>query len=148
MNGKTPALQSGHAATALHRPPDAKERKRLSGPALRTFFRLAGLWKLSTAEQMGLLGFPPKSTFYQWRKTPGSASLSDDALQRLSLIFGIFEELQTLMPTPEAADNWVRLANDVPLFGGKAPIFLMSSGRLDDLLGVRRYLYAVGEGWG
>lgn len=148
MNGKIPAPQSGPVTTAMYRPPGPNERKRLSGPALRAFFRLAELWKLSTAEQMGLLGFPPKSTFYSWRKSPGSASLSDNALQRLSLIFGIYKELQYLMPTPEAADNWVRLAHDAPLFGGRAPISILSSGRLDDLLGVRRYLYAVGEGWG
>lgn len=147
MNGKIPAPQPGHATTAMYRPLGANERKRLSGPSLRTFFRLAGVWQLSTGEQVGLLGFPPKSTFYQWRKAPGRASLPDDTLQRLSLIFGIFKELQTLMPTSESADNWIRLANDAPLFGGQAPISFLSSGRLDDLLGVRRYLYAVGEGW-
>jgi hypothetical protein len=143
----TPAMQSGPAVPTKHPPPDARERKRLSGPALRTFFRLAGPWKLSTSEQMGLLGFPPKSTFYHWRKVPESASLPYDTLQRLSLIFGIYAELQTLMPTPEAADNWARAVNDAPLFGGQAPITLMASGHLDDLLGLRRYLYAVGEGW-
>lgn len=128
-------------------PPDAKERKRLSGPTLRSFFRLAELWKLSTDEQIGVLGFPSKSTFYKWRKEPENASLSYDTLQRLSLIFGIYKELQYLMPTNESADAWVRLANDAPLFNRKAPISVMSSGHFDDLLCVRRYLYAVGEGW-
>lgn len=148
MNDETLDAQLDLAPTPRHpSPPDVKERKRLTGPALRTFFRLAELWKLSTDEQIGLLGFPSKSTFYKWRKEPENASLSYDALQRLSLIFGIYEALQYLMPTTESADAWVQLANDAPLFDGKAPISLMSSGRIDDLLGVRRYLYAVGEGW-
>ena len=42
--------------TAQERPAAAVDRKGLSGPALRTFFRIAGLWGLSVDEQMTLLG--------------------------------------------------------------------------------------------
>ena len=42
--------------------------KALSGPALRTFFRIAETWRLSVAEQMTLLGFPARSTFFNWKK--------------------------------------------------------------------------------
>ena len=38
-----------HQATAI-------DPKGLSGPALRTFFRIAKLWSLSVEEQMTLLG--------------------------------------------------------------------------------------------
>src|SRR5712691_13122523 len=37
-------------------PPPQLDRKALSGPALRTFFRIADLWGLSVEEQMTLLG--------------------------------------------------------------------------------------------
>ena len=41
---------------ARMRPAKAIDRKNLSGPALRMFFRVAELWGLSVKEQMILLG--------------------------------------------------------------------------------------------
>src|SRR3546814_16117519 len=52
------------------RPGAVTDRKGLSGPALRTFFRIAQLWKLSKDEQMALLGVRARSKVFKWKKDP------------------------------------------------------------------------------
>ena len=77
-------------------------RKALSAPGLRAFFRIAEQWGLSVAEQMTLLGLTARSTYFAWKKNPG-VELSRDTLERISYILGIFKALQILLPDPEAA---------------------------------------------
>ena len=59
------------------------EPDRLSAPALRTFFRIADEWELSSDEARTLLGSPPRSTFFLWKKT-GHGQLGRDTLERVS----------------------------------------------------------------
>jgi len=114
---------------------------RLSGPALRTFFRIADAWKLSSDEARTLLGSPPRSTFFLWKKT-GQGQLGRDTLERVSYILGIYKALQILLPDAAAADAWVRKPNAAPLFGGKPALERMLSGNVADLYVVRQYLDA------
>lgn len=46
----------------------AMDRKDLTGPALRTFFRIAEAWKLQEQEQMRLLGLESRSTLQSWKR--------------------------------------------------------------------------------
>jgi hypothetical protein len=114
---------------------------RLSGPALRTFFRIAAEWKLSSDEARTLLGGPPRSTFFLWKKT-GHGQLGRDTLERVSYILGIYKALQILLPDAAAADAWVRKPNAAPVFGGKPALERMLSGNVADLYVVRQYLDA------
>jgi hypothetical protein len=114
---------------------------RLSGPALRTFFRIADEWKLSSDEARTLLGSPPRSTFFLWKKT-GHAQLRRDTLERVSYILGIYKALEILLPDAAAADAWVRKPNAAPVFGGKPALERMLSGNVSDLYVVRQYLDA------
>ena len=41
-------------------------RRRLSGPAMRTFIAIADLWALSQDERLLVLGLPSRSTYYGW----------------------------------------------------------------------------------
>ncbi len=123
-----------HLATAM-------DRRDLSGPALRTFFRIAELWRLSAGEQMTLLGVASRSTFFKWKKTPNVA-LPKDTLERISYIVGIYKALQILLPDEKAADEWVRRPNAAPLFGGRTALERMLSGHVADLFLVRQYLDA------
>ncbi|MGA9342521.1 MAG: MbcA/ParS/Xre antitoxin family protein [Rhodanobacteraceae bacterium] len=113
----------------------------LTGPALRTFFRIAELWRLNTSEQRRLLGDPPSSTFFKWKKER-KATLGRDVLERISYVLGIFKALEILLPAPEHANTWVRKANTSPLFGGHPPLDRMLSGNVADLYVVRQYLDA------
>jgi|SRR5437764_14968540 Protein of unknown function (DUF2384) len=125
--------------------PAEYDRKALSGPALRTFFRIAEQWKLTNEEQMTLLG-AERSTFYKWKRER-EGLLSKDTLERISYILGIYKDLQILLPNEQAADAWVRRPNTAPLFGGKSALDRMLSGKVSDLYVVRQYLDAQRGGW-
>jgi hypothetical protein len=127
-------------------PARATDQKDLSGPALRTFFRIAALWELSVDEQMTLLGVAARSTFFKWRKE-GNTTLPRDTLERISYILGIYKALQILLPDDRASDTWIKRPNDAPLFGGRPAIERMLSGQVSDLFVVRQYLDAQRGGW-
>ena len=118
----------------------------LGGPALRTFFRIADAWKLGADEARRLLGDPPRSTYFLWKRT-GAGQLSRDTLERISYVFGIFKALQILLPDEAAADAWLRKPNAAPLFGGKTALERMLSGNVADLYVVRQFLDAQRGGW-
>jgi hypothetical protein len=122
--------------------------ERLAAAGLRAFARIAEAWGLSVDEQLNLLGQPPRSTFFAWRKHPEKASLSRDTLERLSNLLGIYKSLQILLPDAAAADAWVRQPNSAAPFGGGSALQRMLAGNVSDLNLVRRYLDGVrGGGW-
>jgi len=127
-------------------PPPQLDRKALSGPALRTFFRIADLWGLSVEEQMTLLGVASRSTFFKWKKEK-DALLPKDTLERISYILGIYKALQILLPNERATDMWIRRPNTAPPFGGQSALTRMLSGHVSDLYVVRQYLDAQRGGW-
>ena len=115
---------------------------------LRAFARIAAAWGLSIDEQLCLLGQPPRSTFFAWRKQPERAHLSRDTLERLSCLLGIYKALQILLPDAHAADAWVRKPSSAEPFGGRSALDRMLAGNVGDLLAVRRHLDGVrGGGW-
>ena len=128
-------------AAALSKP------ERLSGPGLRAFFRIAGAWHLTVAEQQNALGGVSKQTIYNWKQCPGEARLSVDQLDRISYIFGIYRALDILCTRPERADTWIRRENSASPFGGRPAAKLLLSGRMEDLIRVRRYLDGVRGAW-
>ncbi|MBI4371297.1 MAG: DUF2384 domain-containing protein [Elusimicrobia bacterium] len=117
-----------------------------SGPALRTFFRIAERWDLNVEEQMKLLGITARSTFFKWKQDQ-DGRLGLDTLERISYILGIFKALNILLPNAEAADTWIKKNNDAPIFGGKSALRRMVSGQVSDLYVVREYLDAQRGGW-
>ena len=116
------------------------DRRRLSGPALGAFLRIADLWGLSVDQRMILLGVTARSTFFKWKK--GGSALPKDTLERISYILGIYGALQVLLPDPEAADAWVKSPNAAYPFGGTSALDRMLSGQVSDLYVVRQYLDA------
>jgi hypothetical protein len=117
----------------------------MSGPALRTFFRIAEAWDLTNDEQIILLG-TERSTYFKWKRERDGL-LSRDTLERISYILGIYKALHILLPNDQAADTWVKRSNTAPLFGGKSAMDRMLSGRVSDLYVVRQYLDAQRGGW-
>ena len=117
----------------------------LGGPALRAFFALAERWKLRTAEQRTLLGEPPESTYFKWKKQQDGTP-SRDVIERISYLLGIWKDLQILFPDATQADAWIRKPNDAPLFAGRSALDRMLSGNVADLYVVRQYLDAQ-RGW-
>ncbi|WP_158881088.1 MbcA/ParS/Xre antitoxin family protein [Rhodanobacter sp. L36] len=117
----------------------------LAGPALRAFFNMAEQWNLRMADQRKLLGDPPESTFYKWKRQQGGAT-GRDVVERISYLLGIWKALQILFPDPAQADAWLHKPNQSPLFGGHSALERMLSGNVADLFVVRQYLDAQ-RGW-
>ena len=113
----------------------------LAGPALRAFFRIAAAWDLTTAQQRVLLGRPPSSTYFKWKKT-GAGALPRDVVERISYLLGIYKALQILLPDPQRADKWISEPNSAPLFAGGSALERMLGGNVSDLYVVRAYLDA------
>jgi hypothetical protein len=135
-------------AARPHPQTPAVSTARMAAAGIRAFQRVAQQWGLSVEEQLRLLGEPPRSTWFAWRKAPDAAALPRDTLERLSNILGIYKSLQILLPDERAADEWVRKPNSAGAFGGQSALDRMLAGNLSDLSHVRRYLDAVrGGGW-
>lgn len=119
----------------------------LSAPAIRAFALIAAAWEMNTAEQRAALGGVSKQTIYNWREDPERARLSDDQLDRISYLLGIYKALHILFTRPEQADSWIRRPNSAVPFGGRPAAELMFSGRMLDLIRVRRYLDSARGAW-
>jgi Protein of unknown function (DUF2384) len=120
---------------------DPLARRRMSAPALRTFFAITRAWGLNVADERALLGWPPPSTFHKYKAGQGGV-LSYDALTRVSLVLGIYKALQILYPEAAFADRWMQMPNTNGLFAGRTPAAFVADTGLDGLFQVRRLLDA------
>lgn len=111
-----------------------------SAVALKAFFGITQKWKLTTDQERKLLG-TPLATFYRWKKNK-EGSLTQDTFERISYILGIYKALRIVLPSEEAANQWIKKPNQAALFGGKSALDKLLVGRVIDLADVRRYLDA------
>jgi hypothetical protein len=126
--------------------PEGPEALAMAQAGLRALVRMADLWGLSVEQQRKLLGDLPKTTYYGLLK--GSVrTVSRDTLERLSLLMGIWANLEILIPQAEAATGWLRRPHPGHSFAGQAPLDWMLQGRVASLVDVRRHLEAWRFGW-
>lgn len=124
-------------------------RRRLSGPALRTFTAIADLWRLDEGERLLVLGLPSRSTYYGWLKAAREhqdVTLGVDVLTRISVVLGIHQALGILHADEPDGIAWLRRPHRAPLFGGQPPLALVTGGTQDGLMAVRRFLDAARGG--
>ncbi len=124
-------------------------RKRLSAPGLRTFLAIADLWELDEQQRLLVLGLPSRSTYYNWVKAVREhrdITLDVDVLTRLSAVLGIHQALGVLYADEMAGVRWLTTPNRATVFGGHAPLRLVTGGTQDGLLTVRRFLDAARGG--
>lgn len=117
----------------------------LVDPGLRTVFRIAEKWGLGNDDLSILLGQPSRSTFFRW-KAGQAAQATQDLLERLSYMLGIYKGLHTLFSHDDVADKWISQPNDNPLFAGRPPLQRMLAGKVSDLYVVRQHVDAA-RGW-
>lgn len=108
--------------------------------ALKAFFGITRKWHLNSDQERILLGVP-KATFYRWKQQKDGA-LSQDTLERISYILGIYKALRILLPSEQAANEWIHKPNQAPLFSGNTALDKLVKGQVIDLADVRRYLDA------
>jgi hypothetical protein len=118
-----------------------EDRLRLTGPALRGFFSIADRWGLSAVEEAKILGLAKPGIARRWRER-SPVVVPSAVLLRVSYVLGIFGALNSIFSDPAQADQWLRRPNTAPLFGGKCALDYITSGEIDDLSLVRRYLEA------
>jgi hypothetical protein len=61
-------------------------------------------------------------------------------------VLGIHQALGVLNPTEQAGIAWLRGPHNAPVYGGRPPMALVTSGTQDGLLTVRRFLDAARGG--
>lgn len=114
--------------------------------ALKMFFRITARWGLGEKEQIVLLGNPVRSTSCHWKKNM-KGYLTDDTIERISYIVGIYKSLHILLPNEHRANSWVKNPNKIQLFNGRSALDKMIEGKVSDLYVVDQYLRANCEGW-
>ncbi len=139
-----PAVDPGPAA-AIPNLSDAGTRARLTPAAVDGVVRLAEIWRLTSAEVCALLGGVSERTWFRMKKGEWSGALSHDTLTRVSALVGIFKGLRLLFSEP-LCDEWVRLPNKGPLYGGRRPLEVMIEGGIPRMLEVRRHVDALRGG--
>lgn len=124
-------------------------RRRLSAPGLRAFLAIADLWGLTEEQRRLVLGLPARSTYQSWVKAVRAhreVTLDVDVLTRISAVLGIHQALGVLFGTEAEGVAWLRLPHGAPVFGGQAPLALVTCGSQDGVLTVRRFLDAARGG--
>lgn len=128
---------------------DPATRLRLTPAALDGVIRLSDLWRLSTEETCLLLGDMSERSWFRLKKQDFRADrtlrLSQDMLTRISVLVGIFKGLRLLF-SETLADDWIRLPNRGPLFGGRTPIEIAIERGIPGLLEIRFHIDALRGG--
>jgi len=124
---------------------DAATRERLTPAAVDGVVRLAEIWRLTSAEICALLGGISERTWFRMKKGAWPGALSQDTLTRVSVLVGTFKGLRLLFSEP-LSDEWVRLPNKGPLYGGRRPLDSMIEGGIPKMLEVRRHIDALRGG--
>ena len=109
--------------------------------AAKAFFNLVKEWGLTNEQQIILLGSPSKATFHRWKKG-AVKEFSQDTLERISYLLGIYKALHIIFNRPEQANSWIHRDNQAELFAGKSALQYMLQGKISHLYEVRKYLDA------
>ena len=115
---------------------------RHGGAGLRTFLNIAETWSLSIEEQMYLLDIHDLATFEDWKvrvQAHEAIAIPVDVIVRIGCVLSIYGSLTTLFPEGRAAD-WLRAQNMHEIFRGASALTVMTTGTLEDLDAVVRYL--------
>ena len=117
-----------------------RKSKRTIDAALQAFFNITNSWGLSAYEERILLGSPTEVTFAKWKSRKSANRLQRDTLERISYIVGIYIDLNILLPSTQAANEWMKKPNTAPLFQGRSALKQILTGNITDLANVRSYL--------
>jgi hypothetical protein len=115
--------------------------------ALKAVGAVADRWGVPRGQRYLLLGVS-ESTANHWFSEIARSTFPEDreikpvVLERASHVVSIYDALHRLIAGTadgrESADLWIGEPNQA--FGGRKPIELLLSGRMDDLFAVRSYL--------
>lgn len=113
--------------------PEMIQTPRAARVAIRQFCRIADLWGLSRRERQQLLTVSAP-TLRRYETGEFKRGLRPETLERLSLVFNIYEASRTLMPDVAIAHAWPRRDNEADGFHGRSAIDIMT----DDPSGLKQ----------
>ena len=113
--------------------------------ALKGFFGICREWDCTQKEMMQLLGGVSRSTLAKYETLP-HVTLSQDTLERISYILGIYKSLRVMYPTADRANRRVRLETSEAPFAGTSALDFMVRGSMKHLMETRRYFDAKRAG--
>ncbi len=116
------------------------ERERLSQPGLKAFFRIVEQWSVRDEDARTLLGGVSNGPYYTWKRDTNRV-LDTDVLTRISYLLGICKALRILY-SEKLADEWMKLPNTNPIFGGRTPLDYVLRGGIPAMQILRRLLDA------
>jgi Protein of unknown function (DUF2384) len=145
MSAPSLAARSDPTVQLMPNLADEATRERLSSSAIVGVLHIADLWRLSSGEVCALLGAISERTWFRMKKGKWPRTLSQDQMTRVSALTGIFKGLRLLFSLP-LADEWIRLPNKNPLFGGRRPLDVMIGGGIPAMLEVRHLVDALRGG--
>lgn len=107
--------------------PEAIQTPKAAQVAMRQFCRIADLWRLSKRERQQLLAVSA-STLRRYELGVFQRGLRSQTLERMSLIFNIYEATKILMSDAVLAHAWPKRSNDAEGFHGRSAIAVMTEG--------------------
>ena len=137
LNGQTP-LEATLASTAGRDRAIRALSPHVRGVAMRAFDRLCKVWVLSEEDQRGLLGISAGVELDRWREDP--VLIAPDAIERISVLLGVFRAINVLLPSPTSADEWIRRPNKTRMFAGGSALEFMLERGLAGMYDLRGYL--------
>lgn len=130
-----PALESAHPGS----------RAEMAEAGLQAFFAITDEWQLTAEQQRRLLGNPGRSRFFQL-KAGKRTTVSDDELDRLAYLSGIYASLNILY-SPENSLLWLANPSEPGSpWHGQSPLDCMLAGGLVALADVYRHLNGLRGG--
>jgi len=117
-------------------------KKELIHIALKAFFNITSFWNITEEEKKILLGVT-SSSYFNWKRNLNGI-LSNDQLDRISYVVGIYKNLNVLFTNKKQANEWIKKSNSA--FNDKSALEVMLQGKIMDLALVRGYLDAQ-RGW-
>ncbi len=111
----------------------------IGAAGLKAFFAISKEWGLGNEQMMALLGNPSRSRFYAMKRGD-TVNLSEDELDRLSYVANIYAALNILYK-PRNVLLWLsnERRSDSP-WQGRSPLQHITSGKMESLIDVSRYL--------
>ncbi|WP_370160156.1 antitoxin Xre/MbcA/ParS toxin-binding domain-containing protein [Limimaricola soesokkakensis] len=104
-----------------------------TGPLVRTAVLLARVWELRDTQMVAILGGMQPESWRRW--CAGQVEIVDrERLRRMALLRDIHVATRGASATLGAAD-WIRARQ--PALGGRSPLQMMGSGRIEDLIRLR-----------
>ncbi len=111
---------------------DPAQREQLNPAAVKVFVDIADARLLTDAQALGLIGAITPSTLPERLAENDGRTLDLDTLMRISFLIKIYTGLKIYF-SHDLAKRWIKLANQNPLFVGKAPVNYMLQNGQDGL---------------